>query len=87
MTDAMVNGTAQAILRAHHSLAPIDLRLGTSRVRNASVNRSPTAYLLNPADERAKYEEAGGDADETIVQLTARLNGTNNITGVLNCVH
>jgi neutral ceramidase len=30
-------------------------------VEGGSRNRSPTAYLANPADERARYAENGGD--------------------------
>ena len=78
--DAMVNGTANAILRAHRALAPADVRLGVGTVPNASISRSPTAYLFNPAAERALYPE--GDTDNTMVQLTVRTAGTT--SAVLN---
>jgi len=80
--DAMVSGTAEAIVRAHNALAPSDVHIGTKLVGNASANRSPTAYLLNPAEEREKYEAVGGDADQTMVQLSVAANGS--WTGVLN---
>ena len=79
--DAMVNGTTLAILRAHRSLAPADVRLGIGRVPNASISRSPTAYLLNPAAERAMYPE--GDKDDTMVQLTIR-TASGNASAIVN---
>eukprot|EP00900_Chrysochromulina_parva_P006760 jgi/Chrpa1/16085/Chrysochromulina_OHIO_Genome00020891-RA len=79
--DAMVNGTTLAILRAHRSLAPADVRLGIGRVPNASISRSPTAYLLNSAAERAMYPE--GDKDDTMVQLTIR-TASGNASAIVN---
>ena len=36
-------------------------------LQKASINRSPTSYLANPAEERARYS---GDLDTEMVQLT-----------------
>ncbi|KAI0919399.1 hypothetical protein AcV7_006148 [Taiwanofungus camphoratus] len=54
--DAIVEGTVLAVKRAHASLAPGKLSLGNTTVSNANINRSPSAYLANPAEERARYE-------------------------------
>ncbi|KAJ3499990.1 hypothetical protein NLJ89_g9990 [Agrocybe chaxingu] len=54
--DAIVAGTVLAVRRAHQSLAPGRLRVGNATVLNANINRSPTAYLANPAQERARYQ-------------------------------
>ncbi|CCM06034.1 uncharacterized protein FIBRA_08280 [Fibroporia radiculosa] len=54
--DAIIDGTVMAVRRAHESLAPGILSVGNTTVLNANINRSPSAYLANPADERAKYE-------------------------------
>ena len=54
--DAIISGTVLAVKRAHSSLAPGKLSLGNTTVLNANINRSPTAYLANPAEERAKYQ-------------------------------
>ncbi|CAA7260368.1 unnamed protein product [Cyclocybe aegerita] len=54
--DAIVAGTVLAVRRAHQSLAPGRLRVGNATVLNANINRSPTAYLANPAAERARYQ-------------------------------
>jgi len=53
--DAIVTGTVRAVQRAHGNLAPGKLSLGNGTVLDANINRSPTAYLANPASERAKY--------------------------------
>ncbi|THH28983.1 hypothetical protein EUX98_g5201 [Antrodiella citrinella] len=54
--DAIVAGTVLAVQRAHDSLAPGTLSLGNTTVLDANINRSPSAYLANPADERARFE-------------------------------
>ena len=46
----------QAIEQAHTSLAPGRLQTTVGELMGANANRSPTAYLANPADERALYE-------------------------------
>lgn len=54
--DAIVAGTVLAVQRAHANLAPGKLSLGNTTVLNANINRSPSAYLANPAEERARYQ-------------------------------
>ncbi|EIM80776.1 Neutral/alkaline nonlysosomal ceramidase [Stereum hirsutum FP-91666 SS1] len=54
--DAIVAGTVKAVLMAHDSLAPGTLSVGNATVVDGNRNRSPSAYLANPADERALYE-------------------------------
>ncbi|KAJ7496273.1 Neutral/alkaline nonlysosomal ceramidase [Mycena galericulata] len=59
---AILTGSLLAVARAHASLAPGTLSLGTGRVEQGSRNRSPTAYLANSAAERAMYTEESGYA-------------------------
>ncbi|KAI0782937.1 Neutral/alkaline nonlysosomal ceramidase [Abortiporus biennis] len=54
--DAIVAGTVLAVQRAHDSLQPGNLRLGNTTILDVNINRSPSAYLANPAEERAKYQ-------------------------------
>ncbi|GJE97341.1 neutral/alkaline nonlysosomal ceramidase [Phanerochaete sordida] len=54
--DAIVAGTVLAVKRAHESLRPGSLAVGNTTVLDANINRSPSAYLANPAEERARYE-------------------------------
>lgn len=54
--QAIVDGTVLAVQRAHESLAEGKLSVGNATITDANRNRSPTAYLANPAEERARYE-------------------------------
>ncbi|KAL1682695.1 Neutral/alkaline nonlysosomal ceramidase [Schizophyllum commune] len=54
--QAIVDGTVLAVQRAHESLAEGKLSVGNTTITDANRNRSPTAYLANPAEERARYE-------------------------------
>lgn len=54
--DAIVTGTVLAVQRAHDSLFSGSLSVGNTTIVDGNRNRSPTAYLANPADERAKYQ-------------------------------
>ncbi|KAJ7626794.1 Neutral/alkaline nonlysosomal ceramidase [Roridomyces roridus] len=62
--SAIVSGSVLASRRAHASLAPGTLSLGRGFVKDGSRNRSPTAYLANPEEERAQYVDNGGDAGD-----------------------
>ncbi|PIA32913.1 hypothetical protein AQUCO_04300098v1 [Aquilegia coerulea] len=53
--DGIVNAIEQSIVQAHNSLKPGSIFIDTGDVDNAGINRSPSAYLFNPATERAKY--------------------------------
>ncbi|KIY52549.1 Neutral/alkaline nonlysosomal ceramidase [Fistulina hepatica ATCC 64428] len=54
--EAIVNGTILAAQRAHNSLAEGSLSLGNTTIVDGNINRSPSAYLANPLEERALYE-------------------------------
>ena len=54
--DAIVAGTVLAVQRAHASVAPGKLSLGNTTIVDGNINRSPSAYLANPASERARYQ-------------------------------
>ncbi|MCY1074344.1 neutral/alkaline ceramidase [Archangium lansingense] len=68
--DAIVDGIFQSIVRAHDNLAPGSIRVASGDLLNASINRSPEAYLRNPATERAQYTH---DTDKRMTLL--RLQG------------
>lgn len=53
--DAIISGTVRAVQRAHANLAPGRLSVGNTTILDGNINRSPTAYLANPAAERARY--------------------------------
>ncbi|KAK1236287.1 hypothetical protein PQX77_000448 [Marasmius sp. AFHP31] len=66
--DAIVDGTVLAVRRAHNNLAPGKLRLGNTTILDANINRSPSAYLANPAAERARYQ-FDQDKDMTLLRF------------------
>jgi neutral ceramidase len=55
--QAIVNGSVLAIQRAHQSLTPGYLDVANASVADANINRSPYAYMANPAEERAQYTD------------------------------
>jgi neutral ceramidase len=64
--NAFTDGVTQSILQAHKNLQAGTATVSQGTVEGANINRSPTSYLLNPADERAKYNS---DTDHQIVQM------------------
>ena len=66
--QAIITGSVLAVQRAHASLAPGSLSIGNTTVVDGNINRSPYAYLQNPADERAMYEY-DQDKDLTVVRF------------------
>jgi neutral ceramidase len=67
--QAIVDGAMLSIQRAHESLTPGYLSYADTNVtgsNNANINRSLYAYLANPVDERALYED---DVDKTLTML------------------
>ena len=52
--QALVNGIVESINLAHNSIRPGRLLLNSGQLYDASINRSPTAYQLNPPEEKAK---------------------------------
>ncbi|GIM09601.1 hypothetical protein Vretimale_13439 [Volvox reticuliferus] len=72
--DAMVQGVVTAIQAAHDSLRPALLFLASGDLTSASVNRSPTAYLNNPEEERSMYD-TDVDTDMTLVRVADAASG------------
>ncbi|KAK3328383.1 Neutral/alkaline nonlysosomal ceramidase [Cercophora scortea] len=68
--QAIVDGAVLSIRRAHESLQPGYLSLGTTKVSGANINRSLYAYLNNPAAERAKYNVSASDDGSVEKDLT-----------------
>ena len=63
---AIVDGAVLSIKRAHESLRPGCLSVGSTDIEDANINRSLFAYLANPVTERAKYKN---DVDKTLTLL------------------
>ncbi|EFW99382.1 neutral ceramidase [Grosmannia clavigera kw1407] len=56
--QAIVDGATLSIQRAHESIQPGYLDVGSTTVRGANINRSLFAYLANPESERARYNQS-----------------------------
>lgn len=56
--DAVVDGIFEAISRAHANLAPGSISLGRAELTKASVNRSRTAFDLNPKADKDYFPQA-----------------------------
>lgn len=54
--DAIIDGIEKAIVEAHENLSPGTIFVNKGELLDAGVNRSPSAYLNNPAEERKKYK-------------------------------
>jgi len=67
---AIVDGAVLSIQRAHESLQPGFLHVGTTEVLNANINRSLFAYLANPEDERSRYNISAEDDGSVEKYLT-----------------
>ena len=79
--DGLVVGITESIVRAHDSLGPGKVLLVEAEVEEqASINRSPTSYDANPAEERARY---ASNLDTNMVQLNF-YNAEDEAIGVIN---
>jgi len=72
--EAIVTGAVLSIVRAHESLSPGHLSIGSRKVLNANINRSIWAYIANPEAERQKYQD-DVDKDLTLLRFTRSSDG------------
>ncbi|KAE9135958.1 Neutral ceramidase [Phytophthora fragariae] len=77
--DKIVSGIMNAINAAHTSVQSGTIRWNKGEVAKGGKNRSPAAYLANPASERAKYT---GNIDTTMRALHF-LSSSGKLRGVL----
>ena len=52
--NGVVDGIVEAVSRAHEKMTDARVYLSKGRLDDSSINRSPSAYLANPAAERAR---------------------------------
>jgi len=67
--DAAVNGIVQAIVRAHNNVKSGKIFSNVGHLANTNINRSPSAYLANPASERALYPDGDTDKNMTVLRI------------------
>lgn len=78
--QAIVDGAVLSIKRAHESLTTGYLSYGAINITDANLSRSPSAYLANPAEERALYST---DVDKTLTMLRFQRASDSKNMGVL----
>nr|XP_043607298.1 neutral ceramidase 2-like [Erigeron canadensis] len=54
--DVLVDGIEKSIIQAHENLRPGSVFINKGELLDASINRSPSAYLNNPEEERRHYK-------------------------------
>lgn len=79
---AIVDGAILSIRRAHETLQPGYLSVGTTKVHGANINRSLFAYLANPEHERARYnisaeDDGSVEKDLTLLKFQRASDGKN----------
>lgn len=72
--DALVDGIEQTVIQAHENLRPGSVYVNKGELVDAGVNRSPSAYLNNPAAERSKYKY-DVDKDMTLLKFVDNQRG------------
>jgi len=65
--DAAVEGIAQSIYRAHKNLAPASIKMAIGQCDDCNINRSPSAYLLNPD---ANHYANNTDHEMTVLRIS-----------------
>lgn len=51
--DVIVDGIVESVKMAHDNMRPGHLFINNGTLLDASINRSPSAYLNNPEEERS----------------------------------
>lgn len=84
---AIVDGCLLSIKRAHESLQPGSLSVGSTKIYGASINRSFFSYMANPEEERARYNmsaEDDGSVEKDLVMLKFQRASDDKNIGILN---
>ncbi|XP_053390202.1 uncharacterized protein LOC123563648 [Mercenaria mercenaria] len=66
--DSLVEGIMRSVDRAHNNMKPANIYVNTGELLESNINRSPSAYLNNPPEERAKYNY-NVDKNMTVIKI------------------
>ncbi|GLJ24015.1 hypothetical protein SUGI_0457480 [Cryptomeria japonica] len=66
--DVIVDGIEKSIVQAHENLRPGSVFFNKGELLDTGINRSPSAYLNNPSNERARYKY-NVDTDMTLLKF------------------
>lgn len=78
--EALVQGIVLSIHRAHANIQPANIYVNRGDLLSSNINRSPTAYLKNPENERKQYSYS---VDKTMTVLKI-VDANQNPIGVLS---
>lgn len=65
---ALKDGIVKSIERAHGNIQPANIYVNYGELEDSNINRSPSAYLNNPKEERARYS-ANTDKTMTVLKM------------------
>ncbi|GAB2242358.1 hypothetical protein Droror1_Dr00019133 [Drosera rotundifolia] len=66
--DVIVDGIEKTIIEAHENLRPGSVYVNKGEILDGGINRSPSAYLNNPAEERKQYKY-NADKEMTLLKF------------------
>lgn len=78
---ALVRGITQSIISAHNNMFEGRVFISQTEIDDANINRSPSAYANNPAEERAQYKD---NTDKTLTQLRFMDKYNKEVMGAFN---
>lgn len=78
---ALVRGITQSIINAHNNMREGRIFISETEIENANINRSPSAYMNNPEEEKAQYRD---NVDKKLIQLRFMDKANRNIFGAFN---
>lgn len=78
---ALVRGITQSIVNAHNNMIDGRVFISETEIKDANINRSPSAYANNPQAEKAQYKD---NTDKTLVQLRFMDKNNKRVMGAFN---
>jgi neutral ceramidase len=78
---ALVRGITQSIINAHNNMNEGRIFISETEIDNANINRSPSAYVNNPTEEKAQYRD---NVDKKLIQLRFMDKNNKNVMGAFN---
>ena len=78
---ALVRGITQSIINAHNNMIEGRIFISETEIDKANINRSPLAYVNNPEEEKAQYQD---NVDKKLIQLRLMDKNNRNVLGAFN---
>lgn len=78
---ALVRGITQSVINAHNNMNEGRIFISETEIDKANINRSPLAYVNNPEEEKAQYQD---NVDKKLIQLRFMDKNNQNVLGAFN---